>query len=546
MTNNIVPPLDQTPEQVLASAQPNTPPPPPPQSVAQAPALVVADTSHKSLLSRLMTGAIAGLAGGASAPFGSSAGGQLGARASQQVMEQQDQDAQSAANNQNQVNQQNFQNQLRMNQEQREAYETQQNEQLRRAQITTSNLQQLDTSQRIAHLPEEYRQRAEDRANQVYDGTVKAYQNAGQQILGETNDDPASIAAALAGRGLKTSDAIALHDPHTGKVTLVSARNTEQNAVSAQDANPVLKALGLAPLKDGQTMPVSEFNAYAVHKHSEAVQQMQSEAQFAQQKQLERMREGAASALEDKKTANELKVANIKAGAGTDPVASINDVPEAYRAQVQAIGEGRVAPPSARSGAALKLMNMVNSVYPDYDGSQYPTYAATRKAFTSGKEGQAINSFNTALEHLGRAEKNMPDNGSYPVANWLANKASEASGGTRSTAFEADRVAVSAEVAKAYKGGVINKEEHDEYQKLLNPNASKPQLKANFQELKGLLGGKLASYDQQWRQSMPKGAVKSMQIVSPSAQSVLNSGGETKTYQGHTYSKGADGQWHRQ
>ena len=71
---------------------------------------------------------------------------------------------------------------------------------------------------------------------------------------------------------------------------------------------------------------------------------------------------------------------------------------------------------------------------------------------------------------------------------------------------------------------MINKEEHDEYQNLLSPNASPSQMKANFKELKGLLTGKLDSYNDEWTKAMPKGAVKPFSVMSPAATAVMNEG----------------------
>ena len=206
-----------------------------------------------------------------------------------------------------------------------------------------------------------------------------------------------------------------------------------------------------------------------------------------------------------------------------DGTADLSNVPAAIRATVQQIGEGRVpAPRRTKQNAAI--LDAVANAYPDYDASMYPTYAKTRQQFTSGSQAQAINSFNTALTHLGRAEDNAPKNGSVPFMNHVGNAFSRATGSDKLSKFDADRTAVSSEIAKAYKGGVINKEEHDEYQNLLSPDASPAQMKSNFSELRGLLSGKLTSYNNQWEQSMPKGAVKPFNVMSPEASAVMSRG----------------------
>ena len=116
----------------------------------------------------------------------------------------------------------------------------------------------------------------------------------------------------------------------------------------------------------------------------------------------------------------------------------------------------------------------MNRAYPGYDAAQFPTYAATRRAFTSGTTGQAINSFNTALQHLNRLEQHIPDNTYFSTVNAAENALTPSGSqqGRQLAAYDADATAVSNEVSKAYKGGVITKEEFDHMSKLLNRNAA--------------------------------------------------------------------------
>jgi hypothetical protein len=203
--------------------------------------------------------------------------------------------------------------------------------------------------------------------------------------------------------------------------------------------------------------------------------------------------------------------------AGGDPLAA---VPDSIRAQVKAIGEGRQAP-AARGKEGQALMSWVNKAYPEYDASLFDTYKKTRSGFTSGKEGQAINAFNTALGHLGELETHMPNNSSVPLWNQVSNAANRAVGGTKTSAFQTAQQAVSDELGKAYSGGSVTDAEHKHYQDLLNPNASPAQMKANFAELKRLLAGKLESYGQQWDSAMPRGVVRPFTVMSPNAARVM-------------------------
>lgn len=214
----------------------------------------------------------------------------------------------------------------------------------------------------------------------------------------------------------------------------------------------------------------------------------------------------------------------------------LNSVPEKDRAMVQAIINGTMKIPSSMSKEGGRIRQLVAQVKPDYDESLYPTYAATRKAFTSGAESHGINAFNTALAHMHELEANLPDNSSSPAwnefKNWLGNKTGSAANNPYKTA----RVAVSEELAKAYKGGAATKDEIHNWEELLDSSASPEQMKANIGMLKKLLGGKLEAYENQWATSMPSGTVPPLKIISDRARAVME--GKAPDGQGETSHKG--------
>jgi hypothetical protein len=210
-------------------------------------------------------------------------------------------------------------------------------------------------------------------------------------------------------------------------------------------------------------------------------------------------------------------------GAGLTGESYLATLPPATAATVRAIGEGREAPPNAgnRSAAAQQLLAAVNQAYPGYDATSFPTYKATREKFTSGPIGVAINSFNTAIEHLGRLEQNIPqENTGFSMVNRVG-AALSPSGSQRSIdlgKWDTDANAVSNEVQKAYKGGEVNKEEYEHMLGLLDRNAAPAKMQSNIQELRGLLQGKLASYKQQWQSAMPQGAVSPLDTIGGGSQ----------------------------
>jgi hypothetical protein len=198
---------------------------------------------------------------------------------------------------------------------------------------------------------------------------------------------------------------------------------------------------------------------------------------------------------------------SLGGASGPDALAAL---PAGDAATVKAIGEGRQAPPSRYTPAGKRIMDMVNQVYPDYDGTQFPTYQKMRTFMSSGVGGVGLNFIGTARNHLDELERTIPNNVTVPLIgsaiNWAKNTATRATS-PELRAFESARTAVSDEVAKAYKGGALSQEEHDQMLSLINESDSPGALRGSIGEFRRLLNGKLSSYQTQWTSAMPRGAV---------------------------------------
>ena len=82
------------------------------------------------------------------------------------------------------------------------------------------------------------------------------------------------------------------------------------------------------------------------------------------------------------------------------------------------------------------------------------TAKATAKDFTSGKDAQTLNSFNTATDHLaqlGQAADALRNN-NLPALNAVGNAYAKATGAPAPTNFQAVKSAVAGEVGKVFKG----------------------------------------------------------------------------------------------
>lgn len=130
------------------------------------------------------------------------------------------------------------------------------------------------------------------------------------------------------------------------------------------------------------------------------------------------------------------------------------------------------------------------------------TVQANDKYFTSGKGGQQLTAFNTAINHLGLLDKLAGDLGNSNVQ--VFNKASQAwaqqTGNPAPTNFEAAKNAMSGEVAAALKASGATDTEIEKVDSTFNRAQSPMQLKGAIATYRMLLNSKAtnlkAQYDQ--------------------------------------------------
>lgn len=122
------------------------------------------------------------------------------------------------------------------------------------------------------------------------------------------------------------------------------------------------------------------------------------------------------------------------------------------------------------------------------------------KDFSTGKQGQQVNAFNTAIDHLGTMDKlsDALQNGDVKAINALGNEVAKQTGAPAPTNFNAAKQIVTAEVIKAVVasgGGVTERQEAE--RNFANAN-SPAQLKGVIDTYKQLLGGQLKSLNLQY------------------------------------------------
>jgi hypothetical protein len=122
------------------------------------------------------------------------------------------------------------------------------------------------------------------------------------------------------------------------------------------------------------------------------------------------------------------------------------------------------------------------------------------KAFATGKQGQQVNAFNTAIDHLSTMDKlsDALQNNDIKAFNALGNTVARQTGQPAPTNFDAAKQIVTAEVIKAVVasgGGVTERQEAERNFAAANSPA---QLKGVIDTYKQLLGGQLKSLNLQY------------------------------------------------
>lgn len=219
-------------------------------------------------------------------------------------------------------------------------------------------------------------------------------------------------------------------------------------------------------------------------------------------------------------------------GAGSDLHGDdyLKTLPPGVAATVKQIAEGRgsLTSLSTKGGHREAILAMVNQYKPDFDAKDYGTESTGEKAFTSGKQGNSIRSFNTGLLHLdtlaelGSALKNNDLN----VFNKVANQISSEWGGAAVTNFEGAKQMVADEVVKAIVGSGGGVSDREAAAKTISAARSPEQLLGIIDTYKKLFNGQIEGLQKQYEASTKKKDFKERFLIggskdSPSANAIV-------------------------
>jgi len=160
------------------------------------------------------------------------------------------------------------------------------------------------------------------------------------------------------------------------------------------------------------------------------------------------------------------------------------------------------APTGPTTPTKIAIMNEVNRLASEqgktYDGSQYKIAAKTRQDFTTGKQGQAVQSMNVAVDHLDTLDKAAKElnNGNIPLFNSIAQQYAKNTGQSAPTNFDALKSIVGSEVAKAVSGGASALGDREEIRREIDKANSPQQLAEVIKKYQQLMAGQVKGLKQ--------------------------------------------------
>lgn len=198
-----------------------------------------------------------------------------------------------------------------------------------------------------------------------------------------------------------------------------------------------------------------------------------------------------------------------------------NSTPEEQARFIQTTGQ------APRSPTAMAMAKFAQE-HPDATAEDYEKFNAdlrsTAKAssdFSTGKQGQAINSMNVATSHLQTLDElatalGNKDDRTY---NRISNAFSKEFGSPAPTNFNAAKKIVADEVVKAIVGGGGGVSDREQAQAAIDAANTPQQLHNSIQTVYKLMGGQLKGLKQQYEQTTKK--TDFMDRLSPDAKKAL-------------------------
>ena len=202
----------------------------------------------------------------------------------------------------------------------------------------------------------------------------------------------------------------------------------------------------------------------------------------------------------------------------------LTTIPVQWRATVKKIASYEEDPAkvaSMRGGMRETVMQWVNQVNPGYKADEFANRAPTRKAYTTGTQGQQITAINTAIGHLDQLASvaDQLNNGSFVPGNAAWNTVRSIFGADTVTNFETLKDALAGEVASVLSKGAATVSGIAAEKDKIKAASSPQQLAGYVRTLIPIMGSKLAALDYAYHQAM--GADDTFSALSADSKQIL-------------------------
>lgn len=173
------------------------------------------------------------------------------------------------------------------------------------------------------------------------------------------------------------------------------------------------------------------------------------------------------------------------------------------KSYVESIANYSLRPPGSNRNPDQRkaLMEEVIKVNPDYKENEFDSRSKAMKDFSTGKQGQAINSFNVGISHLNTLDglAKALHNGDNQTVNAIGNRIADEFGVPAPSNFDAAKSIVGDEIAKAVVGaGSSALGDREEIKHVINSKKTPEELSGVIQTYKDLMAGQLKGLKKQY------------------------------------------------
>lgn len=253
------------------------------------------------------------------------------------------------------------------------------------------------------------------------------------------------------------------------------------------------------------------------HSESLAEQRRQHEVAGMQPVKIGSNISGDIYAIKDPSSPGGLRIVDVNALQGRQPAAApgsavpsapltgedyLKTLPPDVQPLIKKIAGYEMDPKnsSIMGGHRERLLSAVAQYDPTYDAATFPAKSKAVRDFSTGTQGNAVRSFDVAIDHLDTMEQYAKalKNGDVNFLNSARNKIKEQLGYEAPTNFDATKSIVGAEIAKAIVGGQNALQDRAELRDAFNNARSPEQLAGVIGAYKKLMAGQLKGLEKQY------------------------------------------------